>query len=534
MPEVIEEQSTESLDMQRYLDVARRRYPHFLISVFLGWLLVWGVSWVLPVSYKSGTLILVEQPTMPKDYVVSNINEDVQDRLRSITQQILSRTRLLHIIDQLNLYSGGHTQWTPDEKAARMRKDIEIELVRDTRNLEITAFKIDYSARDPHVAQQVTSELTNLFINENLEVRQQQSEDTTKFLETQLETARKSLTEQDAKIRIFKGEHVGDLPTQQASNLQILAGMQAQLQTEQDALNTARQQQVYLQTLINQYRTLQGTPKTANGTALPAIEKELDELRSQLADLSSKYTDSYPDVQKVKGQIAKTEKMRAGLIAELKSQASSGAQPDSATVARDLVDPSQNSPMLQLQGQLQANRSEITNREQAIALLKGKVGEYQGRLNDEPVREQQLADLTRGYDQSKANYDELLKKENESKMATSMEQMQKGERFRMIDPPSLPVKPDFPDRLKFCVFGLAFGLGLGVVVAGGLEFIDDRLHSEKGIKTLLPMKVISEIPEILTTSDVQRGKKRVLLAWGMTALVLAFVLAGTAFSFLHN
>ena len=187
MPEVSDEQKSEPLDMQRYLDLVRRRYPHFLIALFLGWLVVWGVSWVLPVSYKSSTLILVEQPTMPKDYVVSNINEDLQDRIQNISQQILSRTRLLHIIDQLNLYGGSRSQLTPDEKAARMRKDIEIELVRDARNHEITAFKIYYSARDPHVAQQVTSELTNLFINENLEVRQQQSEDTTKFLESQLE-----------------------------------------------------------------------------------------------------------------------------------------------------------------------------------------------------------------------------------------------------------------------------------------------------------------------------------------------------------
>jgi polysaccharide biosynthesis transport protein len=236
----------------------------------------------------------------------------------------------------------------------------------------------------------------------------------------------------------------------------------------------------------------------------------------------------------VKSQIAKTERVKAGLIADLKKQAKSGSQDDSATVAGDLADPSQNSPILQLQGQLQANRSEITNREQAIAFLKAKVGDYQARLNDEPVREQQLADLTRGYDQSKANYDELLKKENESKMATSMEQMQKGERFRMIDPPSLPVKPDFPDRLKFCAFGLVFGMGLGVAVAGGLEFIDDRLHSEKGIKALLPMKVISEIPEVLTSSDERKSKKRMLLAWTMTAFVFVCILAGSVVSFLHN
>jgi polysaccharide biosynthesis transport protein len=534
MPEDFEEQGSEPLDLQRYIDAARRRYPHFLLAVFLGWLVVWVASWVLPVSYKSGTLILVEQPAMPKDYVLSNINDDLQERVQSITQQILSRTRLLQIIEKSNLYSDGHTPLTPDEKVARMRKDIELGLVHDATNLKITAFRIDYSAPDPHVAQRVTGELTNLFINENLEVRQQQSEDTTKFLEAQLETARQSLTAQDAKIRAFKGEHVGDLPTQQATNLQILAGMQAQLENEQDGINTARQQQVYLQTLINQYRTLQAAPKSADGTALPAVEKELERLRSELADLSAKYTDRYPDVEKVKAQIAKTEKTRADLIADLKRHANDSREPDSATVARDPGDPSQGSPLLQLQSQLQANRLEIENREQTIAALKAKVSEYQSRLNDEPVREQQLADLTRGYDQSKANYDELLKKENESRMATSMEQMQKGERFRMIDPPSLPLKPDFPNRLKFCAFGVGFGLALGVLVAGGLEFIDDRLHSENAIKALLPIKVIAEIPEISTPSDERSSKRMAWLGWAATVLVFATILAGSAFSYLRS
>ena len=534
MPEVLEEQRSEPLDMQRYLDVAQRRYPYFLLTLFFGWLLVWGASWVLPVSYKSSTLILVEQPDMPKDYVVSNINDDLQERVQNITEQILSRTRLLQIIDKAKLYRDSHTPLTPDEKVARMRRDIDLSLVHDSTNLKITAFKISYSAPDPHVAQQVAGGLTNLFINENLEVRQQQSEDTTKFLETQLEAARQSLSEQDEKIREFKGEHVGDLPTQQATNLQILAGIQAQLENEQDGINSARQQQVYLQTLVNQYRTLQAAPKTADGAALPAVEKELERLRSELADLSAKYTDRYPDVEKVKAQIAKTEKTRADLIADLKRPANDSSEADSTALAHDLADPSQNSPLLQLESQLQANQTEIANREQTIAALNAKVGEYQSRLNDEPVREQQLADLTRGYDQSKANYDDLLKKENESKMATSMEQMQKGERFRMIDPPSLPLKPDFPDRLKFCGFGVGLGLALGVLVAYGLEFIDDRLHSEKALKALLRMKVISEIPEILTPSDERRGKRRVWLGWAATVLVFMIILAGSAFSYLKS
>jgi polysaccharide chain length determinant protein (PEP-CTERM system associated) len=534
MPEDSEEQNSEPLDLRRYLDVARRRYPLFLISLFLGWLLVWGESWILPARYKSSTLILVEQPTMPKDYVTPNVNEDSQGRLQNITQQILSRTRLLHIIDQLKLYAASPSPLTPDETVGRMRKDIEIELVRDPQNA-ITAFNISYTAPDPRVAQRVTGELTKLFIDENLEVRQQESEDTTKFLENQLETARQSLAEQETKVREFKGAHIGDLPSQQASNLQILSGMQSQLQTEEDGLNTAQQQRVYLQSLISQYRTLQGTSRTADGapTGLPTIDQELEKLKAQLADLSSHYTDQYPDIRNLKVQIAKTEKVRDQLIAELKIKGNAG-QPDGGTDARDVADPLQNSAILQLQGQLQANQAEVTNHERAIDGLKAKVSEYQARLNQEPVSEQQLADLTRGYDQSKANYDNLLKKESDSKMATSMEQMQQGERFRMLDPPSLPLKPAFPDRLKFCAAGLGFGLALGVVVVGGFEFMDDRMHSEKEIKALLSMKVISEIPEVLNPSDKRSIKKRMLLGWAMAALVFAAILAGSLFSLRHS
>jgi polysaccharide chain length determinant protein (PEP-CTERM system associated) len=535
MAKVFEEQNSESFDLQRYLDVARRRHLHFLIPLFLGWLAVWGASWILPPRYKSGTLILVEQPTMPKDYVVPNINDDGQDRLQTITQQILSRTRLLHIIDQLNLYGGNQSQITPDEKVEGMRKDIEIELVRDANDHQITAFNVYYSARDPYVAQQVTSELTNLFIHENLEVRQQQSEDTTTFLVSQMENARKSLEEQEARIREFKGQHVGELPAQQASNLQILSGLQSQLQNEQDVLNTAKQQRVYLQTLTDQYQTLRGTSRSAGGapTGLPAIDQELDRLESQLADLSSRYTDRYPDLRKLKDQIAKTEKTRDQFIAGLRNSGN-GRQPDGGAVTRDVADFSQNSSLVQPQGQLQANQIEITNREHAIAGLKAKVNDYQARLNQEPVREQQLADLTRGYDQSKVNYDELLKKKNQSEMATSMERLQQGERFRILDPPGLPMNPVFPNRLKFCGIGLGVGLVLGVVVAGGFEMTDDRLYSEKEIEDLMPVAAISEIPKILNPSDDRSRKRRLWLGWGMAGLVFASIVAGSAFNYLHG
>jgi len=539
MSELMQETEQESIDLERFIDAARRRYPIFLTALFLGWLAVWSASWILPVRYKSSTQILVEAPVMPKDYVVSNVNDDVQDRVQNITEQILSRTRLLHIIDQFNLYTGRGKALSPDEKVAQMRKDIVIELVHDPVDLKVTAFKIEYSSPNPHTAQRVTGELTNLFINENLQVRQRQSEDTTKFLQSQVEEARESLAEQDAKIRVFKGEHMGDLPSQQASNLQILSGMQSQLGNEQDSLNTARQQQVYLQTLIEQYRTMQQSSRARDGAGanvpggLPAIDKELDRLRTQLADLSSRYTDQYPDVQKVKIQIAKTEKMRDDLLADVKKQPKSASQADGPPMVRDATDPSQ-APLLQLQGQLQANKIEIANREQAIATLLAKVGEYQSRLNSEPMREQQLADLTRGYDQSKANYDDLLRKEKESEMATSMEAMEKGERFRMIDPPSLPLKPDSPNRMKLCAMGVGVGMALGILLAAAFELIDGRVHTEQQVKALLPTKIISEIPQIVTAEDEKKSRRMLWLRWAMTVIVGCFILAGSAFSYLHS
>jgi len=536
MVDELEEKPGEGINLQQYVDVIRRRHMYFLIPFFIGWLVVWSVSWVLPSRYKSGTLILVQQPSMPKDYVTPNVTDDLQARLQSITQQILSRTRLLHIIDELNLYADKRGRLNPDELVERMRKDIEIALVFDEHHISITSFNIFYSSHDPHLAQQVTGELTNLFISENLELRQQKSEDTTKFLEQQLETARQNLAEQEEKVRVYKDQHLGELPSQLTSNVQILSGLQSQLQNEQDGLNADRQQNAYLQSMLEQSRVSQRTTKSGDGApvGIPALDQELDKLKAQLADLSSHYTDRHPDVRKLKDQIAKTEKMRDQALADLKAGAStaSGSGNPVAPSTDDLD--SGNSTTIQLQGQLKANQIDMTNKEHEIAALKAKIDDYQRRLNEEPAREQQFADLTRGYEQSKANYDELLKKKNSSQMATSMELLQQGEHFQMLDPPSLPLKPDFPNRLKFCGIGLGVGIALGGALAGGTEFLDDRLHNEKALKEMLPVTVISEIPPITSPLEERRQQRKLWMGWATAGLVFATILAGSAISFFRG
>jgi polysaccharide chain length determinant protein (PEP-CTERM system associated) len=528
MLEELEEKNPETFNIQQYWSVIRRRHWYFVIPLFVGWVLVWGASWLMPSVYRSGTLILVEQPTVPLQYVTPNVTDSLQDRLQSITQQILSRTRLLHIIQDLNLYSADRQRTNPDQLVERMRKDIDIDLVRSPGE-QLTAFNVYYSSHDPVVAQQVTRQLTDLFISENLEVRQAQSEETTKFLESQLEEARKTLSDQEQKMREYKDRHLGELPTQLQSNLQILGGMQTQLQSEEDGLNTAKQQNAYLQSLLGQYRTMPTLTKGPDGapSELTAVDQELDTLNHQLTDLKSRYTDRHPDVRKVEEEIAETQKRKEQLLASQKNPKSGAENPSQDS---DIKNPA----VLQLQGQLQANQIEIANREREIAEIKAKINSNQSHLNQEPVREQELSDLSRGYEQSQANYDDLLKKKNASEMANSMEMRQQGEHFRILDPPSLPVTPFSPDRLKLCGMGLFAGLALGAVFTVGAEMVDDRLYSEKDLKQLVNADIISEIPNIITVDDEKKLRRVNQLQWMSAAVVLAIIAAGSAFSFLHR
>lgn len=526
MPEFEEQQ--HKFDLDRMLDLARRRHLHFLVPLVAGWLLVWAVSWVLPVRYKSSTLILVQQPTVPKDYVVSNINDDIGTRLESLKQQLMSRTRLLTIINKLGLYHSESNAFQPEKAVAQMQKDISVDLVRNEASGNvINSFRVSYLAPSPLIAQRVTSELTSLFINYNQQQIVHESETTTSFITKQLEAARATLAQQEARVREFQTAHQGELPSQQASNLQILGGLQQQLQNEQDALNTARQQRVYLQALVEQSRAAAPTEPTnpdAPANELAALNVQLKKMRRDLADLRARYTEQHPAVQNLEAAIAQTKSQRDQMAASM------GLKPDQAADTA----PGQTAAFVQLQSQLKANQIEISNREQDIGKLQARINEYQARLNAEPAAEQELAELTRGYEQSQATYNDLLKKKNDSAMATSMEQMQQGERFSVLDPPSLPQAPDSPKRLNFCGIGLLFGLALGAATVALFEYLDDRLHTDREIEDMLPIGVLSEIPEILRPDDERRRKRIAMLGWAAAASVAVIILAGTAFSYLHG
>jgi polysaccharide biosynthesis transport protein len=530
MPEVLDDPSLEKTNWKKHWRVLCRRRWWLALPAFGVWLAVWALAWFLPAVYRSETVILVEKQKVPEQYVVSNVAADLQDPLQNMTQQILSRTRLLGIMEDFNLYPKLRARVTVDELVERMRKDIEVELVQaPNRGGDSTAFKVAYMSKDPALAQKVTAQLTSLSIDENLRKREKQSAATTQFLVGQLEEAGRGLAEQEAKVKEFKSQYLGQLPEQVQSNVQILAGLQAQLQQETDLLGRAKQQSVYLDTLRTQWRTLEasvGPGNSAEAAAPPALDQELARLRAQLADLRSHYTERHPDVRKVKEQIAETEKLKQQAEARIAAAHASGATDETLHASSPTE--------MEAESQLKANKVEIENRQRAIQDLQKRIGDYQARLNMTPVREQQMAGLTRDYEQSRKNYEQLLAKRDQSGMATDLEKQQQGEQFRVLDPPNLPQKPFSPNRLKLNLIGLVAGLMLGAVVLAGAEIVDDRIYSKEELATIVSAPILAEIPPLTTALEEGQQIRTEWLQRGALSVMAVLIAAGFASTYLFG
>ena len=524
--------------LEGYWAIVRRRRWWIFLPLFICWALLWAGSWLVPTTYRSEAMILVEQQKVPEQYVLPNVTVSLQDRLQSMTQQILSRTRLQATIDRFGLYSkhrASSALFESHDSVEQMRKDIKIELVESPGHPgELTAFKIDYSAPSRELAQRVNSELTSLFIDENLKSQQQQSENTTAFLGSQLASAQSQLEVQEAKVRAFKAKHLGDLPSQLETNAQILTGLQTQLDNNQRALDGAKQQKLYLESLLQQYQTVQGRLGSGDTTATSpeVLDKELLDLRTKLADARSRYTEDFPDVASLKHKIDETEKLKKEIEDDIAvNQRAFKEASGAGTSSTDEVRYDSSSPMMQIRSQLKANELEIKNYQRRAGEIESQIATYRARLNMTPATEQELADVSRGYEEAKANYNSLLQKQNQSQLATNLEQRQQGEQFRIIDPPSLPDKPSFPNHILVSLVGLALGAIIGLGLAALLELTNVRVWHEKDLEGLVPGRVLVGIPHLSTQGEDRRRAVSRWLEIGAAVGMIIVMAAANLYAF---
>ncbi len=515
--------------------VVRGRWWVLLITTVVSLATV-AALYKIPNRYTSEATLLVVPQQVPTRYVTPTTETNIVDALEAMTQDVLSRARLLELIDEFGLYPKERQRLAPEEVIELMRKYINIKAAESTPGHSINSFKISFVAEKAVLAQEVTSKLTSFFIQANLKTREDQAANTTNFLKTQLDTAKENLTAQEERVRDFKAQYLGELPEQQQGNLAIFNGAQLQLQNLENSLDRAQQQRVYLESLISGYQRVasQGTPVSGVPgpetsriqSPLQIAENDLAKLKRDKTKLLNIYSSSFPDVRAVDREIVAAEAVVAGLQTSVNpSKATTPSEPAPAT-APAVKDTPEDSSITQLKSQLEANRLDIENIMKYETQQKAVIAQYQSRLNLTPVREQQLAGILRDYELSKQDYTDLLGKEQQSQLATSLEKQQGGQQFRLVEPPSLPGLPSSPQRLKISLGGIGAGLALGLVITFFLDLARPTFHTTEEISNRFGAPLVVALPVVLSLGDRRRRAwKKALELMAGSVLTLAIGIA---------
>jgi len=492
-----------------YVAMLRRRWVLIAVLTFVGGPLAYGVSKLLPNRYKSQTLVLVDAPTVPSDVVRPVVTADLNQRLASMQEQILSRSRLEPIIREFGLYPKDIATKPMDELVARLRKDIEVtpvEAMAETRSQELPGFHVSVTLDNAKTAQAVCASITTMFIEESVHVREQRSEDTTQFLSQQLSDAKAKLDEQDSKLAAFKSRYIGELPDEEQTNMNLLNNLTTQLDAATQALARAQQDKSFAESLLAPQ--VEEWKATQAGKNPSTLQQELKTLEDQLTNLKARYTDDYPDVIKTKNDIAALKKQIAS--------SESGKGPGDGADATSAIEPPQ----------IQQLRAQIHTYEQAIAAkqaeqdeIKRQIAVYESRVQSSPAIEQQYKELTRDYQTALDFYNDLLKKRDQSAMATDLEHQQQGEQFRILDPANLPDKPTFPNRRLFALGGFVGGMALGFGLAFLIEVRDTSLKTESDVEFALRIPVLAMVPAIKSADGkrAQFDKEAAAARGGMSA-----------------
>jgi len=481
------------------------------------------VALTLPNRFRSETVILVVPQRVPESYVRSTITARIEDRLSSIKQQILSRTRLELIIRDFNLYAADRRRLPMEDVVERMRRDVVVEVVKGD------AFRVAYISDDPKKAMQVTERLASEFTNENLQDREVLAGATADFLQSQLEESRRRLADQEAKVADFQRRHAGELPSEREANVQVMHNLQLQIQTLLDSVNRDQDRRLLLQRTLNDLEAdaqavravAPVNPTDAPGAITPATSAErLEAARETLKGLELRLKPEHPDIVYLKRQIADLE-------GKVKAEASQPASPTASRPIRART-PEEANLLRRIQEARQELASvnlSLTSKQTEEKRLRDQVAVFQSRVAASPKLEAELTALTRDYDTVRKSYESLLGKQEDSKVAAALEQRQIGETFKMLDRARLPEGPVSPNRPMIDLMGALAGLGVGLGLIALLEYKDNGLHSEDDVRSVLQLPVLAAIPVIETSYDrnLTRRRRKLQIAGAVVAIV---VLAG--------
>ena len=521
------------------LETIRRRKTLAIVPFVFVLAATASLAFFLPSLWTARALIMVDRQQIPESFVKPTVTSDVPSALLTLSQEIMSRARMLDIIQRFKLYPHLEGKATPDELVDKMRKDTKIEFVgtddrapsrsstsRDRDQKQMVAFGVSYTATNPTISMQVANTLAELYVDENVKLRERQAIGTSDFLEKQLSEVRKKLGDQEKRITDFKERHMGELPEQREANLRTLERLQQQLQMAHETHGRAveRKQQI-TQALreIDQETGKGATTLTAPPPPVSATAARLNLLRQELIQLQTKYNDRYPDVIYTKEQI----RMLETRLAEEQAAAAPPKQEKKEDPKSGLRPVPQNSYVQSLMSQIDQANVEVKAGAEQIASLQKQIAVYDRRIENTPRREHDLALITRDYETTQNLFKTLLGKREEAGIAADLEQRQKGEHFRIMDPAVAPDKAAGPNRIRLLLIGLVLAIGTSAAAVVLAENVDTSFRRVDEVRSRLPVPILSTIPRITTEGDVRRLSRQRRLATVAVAVGLLVVVGGT-------
>ncbi len=493
--------------------IIRRRW--FIIIPFCITLTI-GLFHTLTASktYEAATLILVQPQRVPANYVRSVVTSTINERISTISQQILSRSNLEKIIDQFGLFEKAQGMYLED-KVNVLRKQVQVKIERTRSDAE--AFSIVFQGDDPQRVMKIANTLASFFMDENLKVREAQAVGTSEFLDSELEKTRKNLEEREKQLAEYRTQHMGGLPDERETNLRTMDRLQQQITSKNEALIRAKNSLSMLESQISQSKEMASQTMNDQFSSMDFEEGSLgsseDEQKLTAAQkeydvLLLKYTEKHPDARKIKKIIEKLEKSieeNKNKASEAKSETENQAS-GKASGPTDIKSQMPDFAGMQQGAQLKQVRNEVVKLETELLHLDQLMKQYQVKVEDTPKRELELQSLQRDYSNIQTVFNSLLDRKLEAELSVNMEKKQKGEQFRILDHARLPEKPISPNVQLLFLLSIASGLGIGAGIIFLLEIFDSSIRREEQIEKELGLKILAAIPPLKMPNDNRKRK----------------------------
>jgi polysaccharide chain length determinant protein (PEP-CTERM system associated) len=481
-----------------YIDILLRRIWYIIIPFVLIMAVVVIYVVFTPKIYKAATMVLVTPQKIPENFIRSTFTASIQDRLQTLSKEILSHTHLEQLIKELNLYPKETISKPMEQVVERMRKDIEIEIKSggDRRESASGHFIISYTGANPIQVSQVTNKLASWFIEENLKSREEQAQRTVEFLDAELKNTKENLEKQEILLTGFKKQFLNELPDQRDANIRVLEQLQASNQRIGESLKAAEDRKLIIQNKLADLELsgsstlyLDGLRSGKSGVTTSPLrrigpqESQLNQLKTQLFELEAKYKPNHPDILITKKRISDLEgAVKGSLIPKDEQDKKENGRADTYHEA--------------LRKELPPLDREIQRLRAEEGRIKSTIGDYRGRIEKAPIREIALGKIMQDYNQTKEGYQTLSKKRDEAQQAENLERRQQGEQFKIVDPGRVPNRPFKPDVPRVILIGLLAGLLAGLSLAFLREQLDHSFRDADDVEATLGQKVLSNIPRI--------------------------------------